>query len=165
MSKVYLLLGSNLGDKVALLAAARERIGESCGRVTAASPLYESEPWGFEADSWFVNQALELNTAINPYLLLLMLLNIERDLGRQRNGIKKGYASRHIDIDMLYYDDLVANTDDLILPHPRLQERRFVLLPLCDIAPELVHPVLGLTQRELLERCPDESIVRLLDCT
>lgn len=151
-----------MGDKVALLAEARERIGAMCGSVTAASPLYESEPWGFDADSWFVNQALELTTAINPYLLLLMLLNIERDLGRRRNGMKKGYASRPIDIDILYYDDLVADTADLVLPHPRLQERRFVLLPLCDIAPELVHPVLGLTQRELLERCQDKAKVFLL---
>lgn len=162
MSKAYLLLGSNMGDRCALLSRACELINERCGTIVSQSPLFESVPWGFEADTWFVNQAVELETKLNPYLLLLMLLNIERELGRRRNGIKKGYASRTIDIDMLYYDNLITTSPDLILPHPRLQERRFVLLPMCWIAPDFVHPVLGVTQKELLEKCPDKSTVRIL---
>lgn len=162
MSKVYLLLGSNMGDRCEILARACELIEERCGTIVSRSPLYESEPWGFDASIWFVNQAVELMTDANPYLLMLMLLNIERELGRRRNCIKRGYASRPIDIDMLYYDRLVTDTPDLVLPHPRLHERRFVLIPLCDIAPNWVHPVLKLTQRELLEKCEDKAEVRLL---
>lgn len=162
MSRVYLLLGSNQGDRAALLAEACDRIGALCGSVTAMSRLYESEPWGFEAETWFVNQALELTTGINPHRLLLMLLDIERELGRRRSADAMGYASRPIDIDMLYYDDLVVDTANLVLPHPRIRERRFALLPMCDVAPDFVHPLSGLTQRELLERCQDNSKVLLL---
>lgn len=162
MSKAYLLLGSNQGDRAAILADAVGRIGAVCGRTTALSPLYESEPWGFEADTWFLNQAVELSTDINPHRLLHMLLHVEHDLGRRRDDTPKGYASRPIDIDMLYYDDLVADTRDLVVPHPRLHLRRFVLLPLCDIAPDLPHPILRLTQRQLLEKCFDTLKVRRL---
>jgi len=163
MSKVYLLLGSNMGNRCELISQACDMINERCGTILSRSPLFESEPWGFKADIWFVNQAVELKTDKDPYLLMLILLNIERELGRRRNRIKKGYASRTIDIDMLYFDKLITTTPELILPHPRLHERRFVLEPLCCIAPELVHPVLKMTQQELLERCPDKSCVRLLE--
>jgi len=161
MSRVFLLLGSNKGDRCELLSQACNIIEERCGTITSRSSLYESEPWGFKADIWFLNQAVELSTDKDPYMLMLILLNIERELGRRRNGIKRGYASRTIDIDILYYDKLITTTPELILPHPRLQDRRFVLVPMCQIAPDLVHPLLKATQRELLEKCTDKSNVRL----
>lgn len=162
MSKVYLLLGSNMGNRCEIVSKACAMIEARCGGIVFKSPFYESEPWGFEAQEWFVNQAVELSTDINPHRLLRMLLDIEYELGRRRPTGVAGYSSRPIDIDILYYGDLAIATDTLTVPHPRLQKRRFVLEPMCSIAPDMVHPLLGLTQSELLSQCPDASEVRIL---
>ncbi len=162
MSEVYLLMGSNMGSRCTVLSKACAMIEARCGTIASKSPFYESEPWGFETSEWFVNQAVCLFTDIDPHSLLHILLDTEYCLGRRRLAGAKGYSSRPVDIDILYYDQLVLSTECLTVPHPRLHLRRFVLEPMCSIAPALVHPLLGLTQTELLSQCGDKSEVRLL---
>lgn len=156
----YILLGSNLGEREILLKTAIEMIGESCGEVVAMSAVYETEPWGFSADNNFLNQVVAVRTALEPHDLLNKLLSMEAVLGRQRVAGSVGYSSRPMDLDILYYDNLIINDEDLILPHPRLQLRRFTLLPLCDVASDFIHPVFNKTNAELLEECGDTSEVR-----
>ena len=163
MEKCYVLFGSNMGDKEAIFAQACLYINNRCGRVVKVSTAYESEPWGFEAEEWFLNRVIVLETALSPMDLLQQLLDIERELGRVRHPEIKGYTSRTADLDLLYYGSRIIQTEALTVPHPRLHLRRFALVPLCDVMPNFVHPVFQMTQTELLQRCPDESIVRELD--
>lgn len=160
MERCYILFGSNMGDKEALFAQACLLINNRCGRVVQVSAAYESEPWGFEAEEWFLNRVIVVETEKGPEELLQQLLEIERELGRIRHPEIQGYTSRTADLDLLYFGQRVINTDTLIVPHPRLHLRRFALVPMCEVAPEWVHPVFGLTQQELLQQCPDECIVR-----
>jgi 2-amino-4-hydroxy-6-hydroxymethyldihydropteridine diphosphokinase len=150
MSIVYLSLGSNLGDRIALLEEAVGLIEESIGSVVARSTMRETEPWGYASANRFINACIALNTARSPLDCLSALQSIEKHMGRLKNG-KEGYSDRNIDIDILLYDDLVMETSDLVLPHPRLHERLFVLEPMVEIAPNLVHPRFGLTMRSLYE--------------
>jgi 2-amino-4-hydroxy-6-hydroxymethyldihydropteridine diphosphokinase len=147
-------LGSNLesrfGDREANLREAVRRI-EKLGEVRAVSSFYDTEPVGYLEQPRFLNGALLLETDLNPRTLMQELLAVERAMGRERVGaIAKG--PRVIDLDLLLYGDWVLWAEELILPHPRMEERRFVLEPLAEIAPEWVHPVLGVTVRELFER-------------
>ena len=162
METCNLLFGSNMGDKERIFDATCTLINNRCGRIVTISSAYESEPWGFEADEWFLNRVIVLETELAPEVLMEKLLEIERELGRVRRSEAEGYSSRPVDLDILYYGDQVICTDMLIVPHPRLHLRRFALMPLCEVAPDLMHPVLGMTQIELLECCPDKGIVRLL---
>lgn len=155
----YILLGSNLGDREGILRRAIEMIECRCCRVMASSHLYESEPWGFESDDVFLNQVVCVKTTLSPHDLLNELLSIEITLGRDREHHYETYVSRPIDLDILYYDDLIIEDFDLVLPHPRLHLRRFTLEPLCDIAPKLIHPILGLSNEQLLQHCEDSSVV------
>lgn len=155
----YILLGSNMGDKLALLNNAIEMIECRCGKVIKKSSIYESEPWGFVSDEYFVNQAICIETELSAHDLLKELLQIESELGRVRNENNIGYASRPIDLDVIYYGDMINDDDFLSLPHPRLHLRRFVLEPLCEIASDFKHPNLKLTNKELLEKCNDECKV------
>ena len=155
MAKVYLSTGSNQGDRLMLLVAAAQHINKTVGRVELFSQVVESEPWGFEAETTFYNQVLEVQTGLSPLEVLAEVLKIEKNLGRKRTG--KGYSSRTIDIDILFYDTDQLNEPELVIPHPELHKRRFVLLPLAGIAPGLVHPVFKVTVNELLERLHDES--------
>jgi 2-amino-4-hydroxy-6-hydroxymethyldihydropteridine diphosphokinase len=156
-------LGSNLesrfGDREANLREAVRRVGEpggGLGKVLAVSSFYDTEPVGYREQPRFLNGALVLETKLGPQELMRGLLGVERDMGRIREGaggigtIAKG--PRVIDLDLLLYGDWVLWAEDLILPHPRMEERRFVLEPLGEIAPDWVHPVLGVTVREMLER-------------
>ncbi len=144
----YISLGSNLGDRAAYLARARAEVERSPGvRVTAASSLYETEPVGFREQGWFLNQVIAVETLLAPTELLGRLQEIENLLGRVRT---LRWGPRVIDLDLLLYGRLVVATPELILPHPRMYERGFVLIPLCEIAPDLVHPD-GKTTREHLE--------------
>ena len=157
-----MLFGSNMGEKNAVFAQACLLINNRCGRVVRISAAYESEPWGFEADEWFLNRVIVLETELEPEELLRRLLDIEAELGRVRHPEIQGYTSRTADLDILYYGNQVIQTERLTVPHPRLHQRRFALLPMCEVAPEWVHPVLQMTQTELLQCCPDASIVREL---
>ena len=160
MEKCYVLFGSNMGDKDQIFAQACLLFNNRCGQVLEVSSSYESEPWGFEADEWFLNRLIVLETKLDPQHLLDELLEIERELGRVRHPEHQGYDSRTADLDILYYGDRVIHTATLTVPHPRLHLRRFALMPLCEVDPEMLHPVLQLTQAELLQQCPDDCIVR-----
>ena len=160
----YILLGSNMGDKLALLNNAIEMIECRCGKVIKKSSIYESEPWGFICDENFVNQAICIETELSAHDLLKELLNIESELGRVRNENQIGYASRPIDLDVIYYGDMINEEEFLTLPHPRLHQRNFVLMPLCEIAPDFVHPVFKVSNKVLLERCNDEGKVYSVEC-
>lgn len=159
MAAVYLALGSNLGDRLQNLrdAAARLRAEVFQARV---SRVYETEPWGVTAQPRFLNMVLAGETGLDPHALLNFAKGIERAMGRMPT---LRYGPRIIDIDILLYDDLLIKTGRLEVPHPRLGERRFVLVPLAEIAPELRHPISGVSMRELLERLPDEKDVRVFD--
>lgn len=157
MNKAYLLTGGNLGNRNSNLTMARELIHESCGKITGQSSVYETAAWGPVAQPDYLNQVLELETRLSPADLMHNLLGIEKSLGRHR---EERYGARTLDIDILFYDDLVIDREDLIIPHPRLYTRRFVLVPLCEIAPGLVHPILQLTVKQLLEQCTDPLNVK-----
>ena len=163
MENCYVLFGSNLGDKEALFEQACTFINDRCGRVVQVSSAYESEPWGFEAEEWFLNRLIVVETSLLPDELMRQLLAIESALGRVRRHNAQGYASRPVDLDILYYGEQIVSTDWVIAPHPRLHLRRFALLPLCELIPDFMHPILGLTQTELLERCNDPLVVRKMD--
>ena len=159
----YLLFGSNMGDKSLIFDQACRFINDRCGCIVEVSAAYESEPWGFEAEEWFLNRVIVLETELDPEALLDALLEIERELGRVRNPEAVGYSSRTADLDILYYGNRIVLTENLTIPHPRLHQRRFALLPMCEVAPQLVHPSLGFTQTELLSRCHDDSEVRKIN--
>lgn len=161
MESCYVLFGSNMGDKENLFAEACLLINNRCGAIKAVSSSYESEPWGFDADEWFLNRLIVVDTELEPEAMLRELLAIEAELGRVRHPETGGYTSRTADLDILYFGQRVIVTPLLTVPHPRLHLRRFALMPLCEVAPELMHPVFLVTQRELLHRCTDPSIVRV----
>ena len=161
---VFILLGSNLGERQLLVNQACGMIEERCGKIMAKSRLYESEPWGFKSEHWFWNMVVEISTSLSPEELMDTLLAIEKELGRDRSTPHEGYVSRPMDLDILYWNDgLIADNQHVIVPHPRLHQRRFTLLPLCDIAPDYVHPILKKTNRQLLEECSDSGVVKLFD--
>ncbi|KAB2824842.1 MAG: 2-amino-4-hydroxy-6-hydroxymethyldihydropteridine diphosphokinase [Paludibacter sp.] len=151
MASLFLLLGGNLGDKARNFSLARTRLEEELGEMAQCSPVYETEPWGFRSDYLFWNQVLRLETLLQPLEVLQKTKAIEKELGRVRKAER--YSSRLIDIDLLFYDDLVLHEPSLELPHPRIIDRRFVLEPLAEIAPDLVHPVFRQSIIELLENC------------
>lgn len=154
----YLSLGSNVGDRAANLRTAITRL-ESLGAVRAVSSFYETEPVEFTAQPWFVNCAVALETGKSPSQLLHSLLDLEQEMGRRRTQSK---GPRTIDLDILLFGNQVTDEPGLTIPHPALAQRRFVLEPLAEIAPEVVHPILGKTIRELLHGLPAGQIVRKL---
>jgi 2-amino-4-hydroxy-6-hydroxymethyldihydropteridine diphosphokinase len=154
---VYLSLGSNLGDRAAHIERALARLGEENVSIVKRSSFYETEPVEFLAQGWFLNIAVEAETELMPRQLLRVIRQIERELGRKRI-VKSG--PRTIDIDILLFGTSIMNAAELEIPHPRMAERRFVLVPMAQIAPALRHPVLRLTMAELLAATKDRSKVR-----
>jgi 2-amino-4-hydroxy-6-hydroxymethyldihydropteridine diphosphokinase len=157
MNKAYLLTGSNLGDREQFLATARSFINEQCGTIVTASSLYETAAWGKTDQPSFLNQALELETSLNARQLIRRVLKIEKTMGRIR---KEKYGPRLIDIDILLFNNEKHNYQFLKIPHPEMQNRRFALLPLAEIAADIIHPVLNKNIHELLKECKDELPVK-----
>ena len=153
MTMLYLLLGGNIGDKERIFSEALAILNNRVGEIQLQSAVYETEPWGFESPDLFWNQAIEISTNLSPEEVLAQTQMIEQELGRIRKENK--YSSRVIDIDILFYGDQIINRENLIIPHPRIQERKFALVPLNEIAPELIHPVFHKSIRQLLEESTD----------
>ena len=158
---IILSIGTNIGNRKANIENAITALNE-IGTVTAVSPIYSSEPWGFESENGFYNIALILETSLSPLDLLRETQRIEKELGRTTKTTT-AYADRIIDIDIIDYDNQIINTQTLTLPHSLMHKRNFVLYPLADIAPEWQHPILKLTALELKKESYDSSIIHILE--
>lgn len=160
MNVVYLCLGGNIGDRKKALASAVFLIRERVGEVISQSNLYETEAWGVTNQAAYLNQCICINTSLTAEELIAALLNVEKDLGRVRD-VYHAYEPRTVDIDILFFNNLVLNANHLIIPHPRMHLRKFVLIPLMEIAPDLLHPVFDIRVKELLLQTTDNSEVKL----
>ena len=155
--EVYMLLGSNLGDRELMMRQAIEKIQTEIGLVSAKSARYETEPWGNTDQPAFINMAIAVQTILEPSEVLERALNIEKDLGRTR---LVRWGSRTIDIDLIFYaDEIIEIQGKLSIPHPEMQNRRFVLEPLAEIAPDYTHPVLKKSVKDLLHSLTDNTTV------
>jgi len=160
MKIVFLGVGSNLGNRENNLEQAVARIVEYIGPVLKSSSIYITEPWGFKAEEEFLNIVVKIGTKLTPSGILGRILMIESLLGRVRDN--KQYTSRLIDIDILLYGDIIVDEEILKIPHPLLHKRKFVLVPMCEIDSEMIHPVLNKSLAELLESCEDQNEVKKL---
>lgn len=149
MAKVYIGLGTNLGDKEQNLRTAVHKIEERIGKIVSLSAFYATAPWGFTSDNAFLNAAVCAETSLPPLEILSITQSVEQEMGRTHKSVNGEYKDRVIDIDLLLYDDLILDTPTLKLPHPLMQERAFVMEPLAEIAPDVMHPVLNKTMQEL----------------
>ena len=159
MRTAYLLIGGNLGNRKENLSKAVSLINEQCGSLTRSSSIYETEAWGNTDQPSFLNQALEISTSLNARQLMRRVLKIEEEMGRVR---KEKLGPRIIDIDILLFENEIHDLRFLKIPHPEMQNRRFVLVPLAEINSSLQHPVLKKTIAELLEKCPDNLEIKKL---
>lgn len=150
----YISVGSNIGDKLSNCQKGIAELTRSDrSRLMAQSQFYSTEPVDYEDQDWFVNAAVKIETRLNPFELLKTLKSIEREAGRTAESIR--FGPRILDLDLILYDDLVINTAELVVPHPRMHKRRFVLQPICDIDPAIVHPIIKKRLRDLLESLDD----------
>jgi len=159
---VFILLGGNIEPRLKLMADAKLEIEKVVGDLLKESSIYESEAWGFKTDTSFFNQVLKVATVKDANEVLKTTMEIETKLGRQRNENGE-YASRTMDIDILYFNSEIIDEEKLTVPHPRLQLRRFTLMPLAEIAPGFIHPLLKKSNEELLRVCDDKGNVQRLD--
>ncbi|MGY5354656.1 2-amino-4-hydroxy-6-hydroxymethyldihydropteridine diphosphokinase [Wenyingzhuangia sp. IMCC45467] len=155
MNIAHLSLGTNLGNKLENLNNAIKKISD-LGSVTKVSSVYQTPPWGFKSDDFF-NIALTLETSLNANDLIDHLLAIELNLGRIRNTAITGYQARPLDIDIVFFNDEIINTENLTVPHPRMHERNFVLIPIIDIVANFNHPIFNKTLETLFDECDDKS--------
>jgi 2-amino-4-hydroxy-6-hydroxymethyldihydropteridine diphosphokinase len=156
MNNAYLLIGGNLGDRLANLNNAIQKIELHCGKIISCSAIYETAAWGFTEQPPFFNQALQVETALSATELMQQLLIIELSLGRER---LLPLGPRTIDLDIIYFNNEIIQNDIVSIPHPRMEQRNFVLIPLNEIAPTYLHPVLNIPTSTLLKQCKDESHV------
>ncbi len=159
MAVVYLSLGSNLGDRLGYLQQAASIIGSTEDiSIVATSSFYETEPWQMDTKNWFINAAIQISTTYEPEELLAICQRIEAQLGRKRGEDSLNYSDRTIDIDILFYDDLVINTKKLVLPHKLMHKRACMLVPMLEIAQDFVHPLFKKTISELYDelQTPEE---------
>ncbi len=153
----HILLGTNLGDREGFLKLAIELIEQRVGRVTRKSPIYETQSWGYQ-DNDYLNQVIVCETTLSPEETLKATSRIENELGRIRD--RQGYQARTIDIDILLCGSEVVDSPTLTVPHPRMQERKFVLIPMCQLDGDLMHPTINKTMNELLQQCTDNCNVK-----
>lgn len=157
---IYIGLGSNIGDKKDYIIKAELEISKIFNtKVLKSSSLYKTEPWGIKNQDFFLNSVLEIKTSLNPYELLSELKRIELVLGRKK---REKWFEREIDIDLLFYNDFILEIEELKIPHPEISNRNFVLVPLCELNPDFVHPVFKKTMKELLNDSKDNSEVTIL---
>lgn len=156
MNKVYLLIGGNMGDRMANLAKAIQLIEKEIGKLVEMSSIYETAAWGFSTQPDFLNQALMLQTQLDATTTMQKLLDIESSMGRIRS-ISMG--PRIIDLDIIYFNNEIISSQLITIPHPKLASRRFVLMPLVEIAPDYIHPVLNRSNKALLHTCSDQLAV------
>ncbi len=162
MAKVFFLIGGNLGNREGLLQSTIEHINKEVGRVIQLSSIYETAPWGFTHEQHFLNQVVVAETSLQPLAVLDKTQAIELSLGRKRK--KNRYSERTIDIDILFYDSEVIDTPRLEVPHPRMAERKFALIPLNEVANDFKHPVFNKTIEELLAICTDKlEVIKLTE--
>ncbi len=163
MANVFILLGGNVGDKSKIFNLTSQQIADKIGRIAQTSAIYATESWGFKSDL-FWNQLLIVDTPHNPHEVLRLTQIIEMELGRTSKG--EIYENRTIDLDLLFYDDLILSTPQLTIPHPKIAVRKFVLVPLNEIAPDKIDPISGLKVQEMLIRCTDllsvEKVINLI---
>jgi 2-amino-4-hydroxy-6-hydroxymethyldihydropteridine diphosphokinase len=152
MKGKYLLLGTNLGDRKKNLSSACASIEKYLGKIIRKSSIYESDAWGFHDQPYFYNQVVKIKTILSPEELLKRISHIEKNMGRIR---QEKWKERLIDIDILYYDNKIINDVQLVIPHPEIQNRKFTLVPLCEISPHELHPVFKKTNLQLLEGLTD----------
>ena len=155
MSKVYLSIGSNKGNRSVLINKAIDEIEKKIGIIISRSSIYQSKSWGFDSND-FYNLSLLIDTDIEPKSLLINLKKIEKSMGRE--DIDGSYSDRFIDIDILFYDNIIIDSEDLKIPHPKIEIRKFVLVPMLEIADDYVHPILNKTIRQLNNECDDQGI-------
>jgi 2-amino-4-hydroxy-6-hydroxymethyldihydropteridine diphosphokinase len=153
---IYLLLGTNLGDRKANLLTAKQYISSQVGSIVTESGIYKTDAWGNTQQAAFYNQVLEIHSNLSPPMALSILLDIERTMGRVRT---EKWGARIIDIDILFWEDEVIKTESLTIPHPGIPHRKFTLVPLSEIAPELIHPEHKVSITRMLETCADSLTV------
>lgn len=160
MSKVYFSIGSNKGNRSQLINEAIDKIDISVGRVELKSSIYETQSWGFKSNN-FYNVCLLIESSLSVESIFNKILKIEKDMGRLKSGNK--YSDRCIDIDILFVEEIIVNNKNLIIPHPRLHLRKFVLTPMLDIAPDLIHPILNKSIKQLELECDDNDQPKKID--
>ncbi len=157
--RVYLLLGSNEGNRKENLLLATKEIHQCIGPIITFSSYYETSPWGYKSNKLYLNQLVIVKTSLDPHAVLQKIHEIEEKLGRKRQNSNSGYVDRCIDIDILFYDELIIEHPELIIPHPQIPNRRFALEIICELEPEKKHPKLKKTMFELLNECQDNGQV------
>jgi len=158
--RLFLGLGSNIGDRRDILVRTRHALEQELGPVLAASKIYETAAWGKIDQSDFLNQVIILGCKMTQYQVLRAILRTEAKLGRVRQD---KWGARSIDVDLLFYGELVYESSDLTIPHPFISQRRFILAPLAEIAPDFIHPTLNISMRSLLQKCEDQSAIKVFE--